>query len=49
MIENNGLGKIDVNFLASKQRLAREEFRKQLLKGVRFQDMYLFEYLFSNN
>ena len=37
----------EVTFLTSKRRLAREDFRRQFLKGMPFQNTHSFKYLFS--
>ena len=48
-VEKNVLDTIEVNILTAKRILSREEFRKQLLKGMPFQDSYFLKNLFSNN
>ena len=38
-----------MNFIISKRRLVREDFRRKILKGVPLQNEFLLKHLFSNN
>ena len=49
MVKKSILGTREVNFGTTKRRLAREEFREQLLKVAPFKGVSLLKHLFPNN